>query len=235
MMDATLALPSRQIRDQAIRIEDLVQAERSVRERALDIHGDSAEALVERRQRWYQDIEGAVLDLSNGLPQGPEDYDARKLFEFLIELRRAMAADPDDERGDVELATAHMRDVAGRILRRLNHERLDDPQTAAGWIFEAMNGVPARDLAQLLGVTEKTIGAWKGGGAVERNVERVVLVAQLLTYLRASMTPRGLVMWFNAARPPLDGRTPVELLAQPAEAHEPLVALARGARAQLGS
>ncbi len=234
-MGAVFALPSREVREKALLIEDLVMPARASRERALDVAGETAQSLVARRQAWYQDIEDAVLDLSNVLPQGPEDYDARKLFQFLIELRRAMASDPDDRRGEVEVATARLRDVGSRIARRIDHERLDDPQAAVAWVFEAMTGVSARDTGRLLGVSEKTISAWRGGGVVERNIPRVVLVAQLLTYLRASMTPRGLMMWFDAPRPQLGDRTPMELLNEPAAAQEPLVSLARGIRAQLGS
>ncbi len=233
-MVAAVEATSRLIRDQASRIEDLVQPSRAVRERALDRQGIDESALAERRQRWYREIEDAVLDLSNALPQGPEDYDARKLFEFLIELRRAVSDDPCNHGGDVELATARMLDVVRRISRRIDHERIDDPQLAAASIFEALRGLPARDLGRLLGVSEKTVGAWRTGGVVERNSARVVVVAQLLTYLRASMTPRGLMMWFEAERPQLGGKAPLELLERPAEASEPLTALARGARAQLG-
>jgi hypothetical protein len=47
------------------------------------------------RLAWYQRLEDAVLDLSSALPEGTEDYDARKLFEFLVAVRRAIAADLD--------------------------------------------------------------------------------------------------------------------------------------------
>lgn len=209
--------PTREVLDRAGRIEELVVADRR------------------EQERWYREIEDAVLDLSSVLPQGAEDYDARKLFEFLIELRRALTTDPENASGDIELAAARMRDVVRRISRRIDHEALDDPNAAAAAIVAATPGIPARDLATLLGVSEKTIGSWRAGGAVERNADRVVVVAQLLTYLRASMTPRGLMMWFRASRPQLDGHAPLDLLANPAEAREPLTELARGARAQLGS
>src|SRR4029077_3480791 len=132
-------------------------------------------------------------DLSTALPQGTEDYDARKLFEFLIELRRAV-----DEGGDIELAAMKMRAVLARIGRRLEHDALDDPRAAADAIFRTLPGASAADLSRLLGVSTKTVGAWKAGGPVTRNAARVVLIGQLLTYLRASMTPAGLVMWFDA-------------------------------------
>lgn len=197
---------------------------------------ESATAALERRRRWYAALEDAILDLSNALPEGTEDYDARKLFEFLVELRRAIDADPGgrDERGDVELRTMMMRDVLRRISRRLLHDELDDPRTAVDFVLATLRGVAAGDLARLLGVSTKTVGAWRAGRPVTRNAERVVVLAQLLSYLRSSLTPLGLVMWFDAERDQLGGRTPLQLLdASPARAVEPLVALARGARGQL--
>ena len=222
------------LRGKAERVGQLVSPPQSLLERRLiDTVPPSR---VQRRQDWYRGLEDAVLDLSDALPEGTEDYDARKLFEFLVELRRAIDADADatDERGEVELATMKMRDVVHRISRRLEHDQLDDPQTAAGAIFRTMRGTGVGDLSRLLGVSTKTVNTWKAGGPVTRKAERIVVLAQLLTYLRASMTPVGLMMWFDAPRHQLDGRTPLELLNDnEATARESLVSLARGARAQL--
>ncbi|MHB8695563.1 MAG: hypothetical protein ACYDHH_30445 [Solirubrobacteraceae bacterium] len=190
------------------------------------------------RLAWYQRLEDAVLDLSSALPEGTEDYDARKLFEFLVAVRRAIAADLDgvDAGGEVELAMLKMADVARRIARRLEHDQLDDPRLAAEAVFEVLRGVAVGDLSRLLGVSTKTVNTWRAGGPVSRNAERVVLLAQLLTYLRASMSPAGLVMWFDAPREQLDGRAPLELLENHAGiAREQLVPLARGTRGQLAS
>lgn len=182
---------------------------------------------------WYHALEDAVLDLSHALPEGPEDYDARKLFEFLVGLRRAVASDSE---ADVELAALKMGDVVRRITRRLEHDELDDPRVAAGSIFATLRNVGVGDLSRLLGVSTKTVNAWKAGRPVTRKVERVIVLAHLLTYLRASMTPAGLVMWFDAPRHQLGERTPLELLdANEAAAREVLVPLARGARGQLAS
>src|SRR6185436_7250302 len=113
--------------------------------------------LAERRMAWYQELEDAVLDLSNALPEGTEDYDARKLFEFLVGVRRAIAADPGDERGEIELTTMQMGDVARRIARRLEHNALDDPRVAADFVFSTLQGVGVGDLSRLLGVSTKTV------------------------------------------------------------------------------
>lgn len=198
--------------------------------------GDDTARIVERRRLAYAAIEDGILDLSTALPQGTEDYDARKLFEFLVGLRRAIDADPDgrDARGEVKLHKLMMADVLHRIERRLLHDQLDEPRVAADFLFRTLDRVPAGDLARLFGVSTKTVGAWRAGRPVTRNGDRVVVLAQLVSYLRASLTPLGIVMWFEAPRAQLGDRTPLELLERGvAAAREPLVSLARGGRGQL--
>lgn len=188
------------------------------------------------RADWYGRLEDAVLDLSGALPAGAEDHDARKLFEFLIDLRRALDADPGgaDATGEVELAIMRIADVARRLERRLLHNELDVPETAARFVLDSLADVGVSEIATLLGVSTKTLGAWRQGKPVRQNADRTILTAQLITYLRGSMTARGIAMWFRAPSRQLNGRTPIELLdAGPAGAREPLVSLARGARGQL--
>ncbi|MDO8210834.1 hypothetical protein [Conexibacter sp. CPCC 206217] len=197
---------------------------------------DDRETLRAWRQDCYKRLEDAVLGLSVALPQGTEDYDARKLFEFLVGLRRAIDADPDvrDADGEIELHEMMMRDVLARIERRLLHDQLDDPRAAVDYVLATLERIPAGDLARLFGVSTKTIGAWRAGRPVTRNGERAVVLAQLISYLQPSLTPLGIVLWFDAERDQLDGRTPLQLLERDvASAHAPLVALARGSRGQL--
>jgi hypothetical protein len=125
--------------------------------------------------------------------------------------------------------------VVRRVGRRLEHDALDVPRTAADYVLAALPGAGAGELGRLLGVSTKTVGAWRAGRPVTRNADRVVLAAQVLTHLRGSMTPRGVLLWFDAPRAQLDGRTPLQLLDEdgPAAAREPLTALARGLRGQL--
>ncbi len=189
-----------------------------------------------RRMAWYRGVEDAVLDLSNAMPEGLEDFDVRKLLESLVELRRLLDSDADasDPGGEVELVTLQTADIVQRIRRRLLHQRLDDPQVAAEFILRSLTGIPVGELATLLGVSTKTVSAWRHGGAVRQNTRRIVVIAQTLAYLRGSMSPRGAVMWFDAARDQLRGETPLQLLERDAAAaHAALVELARGGRGQL--
>jgi DNA-binding transcriptional regulator YiaG len=223
------------LRHKAEQVEGLVTPPRSARKYPPT---DPDASGVECRWSWYQRLEDAMLDLSNSLPEGTSDYDARKLFEFLIALRRAITADSKatDERGKVELATMKMRDAVSRIGRELEHNILEDPQAAAKSVFTTLRNSGVSELARLLGVSTKTIKTWEAGGPVTRKTKRVVIVAQLLTDLRYSMTSVGLIMWFDAPRRQLGGRTPLDLLNEnESSAQEMLISLARGARGQLAS
>ena len=182
---------------------------------------------------WYSGVEDAVLSLSGTLPAGVEDYEARQLLRFMTELRQALDA---DDSGAAELAAMQMGDVARRLARRLEHASLEDPDEAARFIFAELNSLSATDLASLLGVTTKTVGNWKAGKPVKQKVDRLRLVAQLVSYLRHSMTPTGLLMWFENPADQLKRKSPLQLInADVTKSWLPLVSYARGGRGQLAS
>jgi hypothetical protein len=61
-----------------------------------------------------------------------------------------------------------------------------------------------------------------------------MLVAQLVWYLRYSMTATGLLLWFENPADQLGERSPLDLIDEDvAAAWAPLVAYARGGRGQL--
>jgi hypothetical protein len=234
-MAATVATPEiKELDAKAEQVEELLTPPRSIDERGET--PQAAATRAERREAWHRSVEDAVLDLSNAMPEGAEDYDIRKLLEMTVELRRLLEQDPEAEDGDgeIELATMRTADIVQRVRRRLATQRLDDPQAAVKFLFGVLGGISVSEMSILLGVSTKTIRAWGSGKPVRQKAGRVVLVAQLVGYLRGSMTSRGLLMWFEAARDQLGGRTPRELLdAEVPEAHEQLLALARGLRGQL--
>jgi hypothetical protein len=228
-----LDAPTREdLRSRAERVEELV-------ERSVDERPSADEKLAERvgrRLAWYRRVEDAVLDLVNALPAGSEDYEARQLFVFLTALRRAIEADIEttDRTGQVQLAATQMRDVLRRIERRLEHALLEDADEAARYIFQQLESVGVSDIARLLGVSTKTIAAWRSGKPVRQNAGRVKLVAQLISYVRYWLTPTGLVMWFDNEHPRFGGSSPIVLLDESVSAAwEPLVSYARGGRGQL--
>lgn len=204
----------------------------------LPLSNESRAKRNERRLAWYHRIENGVLDLTNSFPAGTEDYEAKQLFVFLLELRRAIDEDPGgtDSAGSLALAAAKMLDVLHRMKRRLERSALDNPDEAASFVLAQMSALKATDVARVLGVTTKTLAAWKTGTSVKNTPERAKLVAQLVAYLRYAMTPTGLLMWFENPADALNGRSPLELLNDDVSAAwEPLITYARGGRGQLAS
>jgi hypothetical protein len=215
-------------------LEDLVQPPAREDERP----GRQLTERQAQRWAWNRRIEDGVLDLVNLLPAGTEDYEARKLFEVLMELRRAIEADggTTDELGHIALACAKMHDVLSRMSRAIEHTFLEDPRKAAKYLFENLAALSASEFTELLDVSTKTVGAWRRGGPIRMHPRRVQLVAQLCSYLRPAMTPIGILMWFRTSADLLDGRSPLALLqsGEPSpEAWTQLVGFARGARGQL--
>lgn len=222
-----------ELRSKAEQIEDLVALSGSPASQE-----DRGTPIVERRLAWHSNVVDAVLDLSNSMPEGIEDYDVRKLLELVVELRQLLDADPDgcDSDGEIELAIMRTADIARRLHRRLVHEQLDDPQLAVKLVLDGLAQLPVSEVARLLGVSTKTVRSWQQGKPVRQNTTRVVLIAQIMTYIRSSLSAVGVEMWFDAERDQLGGKTPLQLIEEdPAKAYEPLIDLARGSRAQLAS
>ena len=206
---------------------------------SVDTQPKAKETRATRRLEWYRRVEDGVLDLFNALgrtPQVEATYEMSQLFTFITELRHAIESDPDatDPRGEAELTAKKMLDVVKRLERHVQHSMLDYPDEAARYVFEHLDALDVTDQAALLGVSTKTVGSWKRGEPVKRNKNRVILLAQLLTYLRHSMTQTGVKLWFENKVDRLDGKAPLELLeAGTAEASERLIAFVRGGRGQL--
>ncbi len=181
---------------------------------------------------WYRSIEDVVLDLYHTLPPGAQGYEVAQLFYYLTELRRRLA--DTGEYSGAELTAVKLGDVLRRLERRLHHDILQAPNNAAGFVFEQLGDLDAGDQAMLLGVSTKTLGTWKRGGRVQQNKDRVRLVAQLVSYLRSSMTQTGVLMWFEDESDALGGVTPLSLVASgDAKSWSRLLSYARGGRGRL--
>lgn len=181
-------------------------------------------------------IEDAVLDVAAPRDEGVQDHEVTSALVLLIELRH-LHADAGAVPPVAELLRllVSLTDVLRRVVRRAEHEQLDDPARAAAYVRGQLDKLPAADVAALVGVSERTWSSWGRGGAIRKG-ERVVLITQLLTYLRRSMTQRGLLLWFGNEQPALGGASPAQLLdGDLAEARVALVPIARGGRAQLAT
>jgi transcriptional regulator with XRE-family HTH domain len=202
----------------------------------------AARASYESRNVWCRSLENAVLDLCNVLPEGTTDFEAKLLLGYVVELRRAIADDTDavDADGRVEHKRLQMLDVVKRMERKIMHDRLDFPDHAAAYIFEKLESLTATELAEILGVSTRTIAAWRKGGPVKTNAPQVAAVAQIVFNLGRSMTARGIWLWFRSEQDKLGGKTPLVLLAAGLKKNREdwvtaVQTLARGGRGQLAN
>jgi transcriptional regulator with XRE-family HTH domain len=206
-------------------------------ERDLSMDPLSRKRRVRARERWFEHLRSEIIEVARSPAWRDHDL-TTELLLTLEDLRRAIEDDPDalDEGWHVRLPMHLMRVVVQAMLRQIDHEAIDDPVYAAKLVIEEFRHIEAREVARLLGVTPKSVANWRRGRVeqIKRNPARISLIGQLVSELRNSWTPRGVLMWFDAPREQLRGRTPRELIdADVANATRRLVPLARGGRAQL--
>jgi hypothetical protein len=225
----------------------------ALRERAHEIEHDLDEALAlgrpdvalanarrqrgAHRRRQFEALRDEVVQLARSPLWRAHDL-ARELLLTLEDLRAAIEADPQamDPGWHEREAMMRMRVVTQAMLRQLDHGAIDSPAVAAKLVVETLADVEAREVARLLGATPKSVENWRSGRVeqVRRNPSRVALIGALVYELRASFTPRGILLWFDRPREQFGGRTPRELLdADVADAAGKLLPLARGGRGQL--
>jgi hypothetical protein len=194
-------------------------------------------AAKEQQLDWLAAIRDGITGLAANDDWG-DDAVARRLLVRLFLLEQAVREDDgSDAEWRVREHVTVLADLLKLMQRRLEHADLDRPTEAAKFVAATLSDVDDREIAALLGVDPKTITNWRGGkvGAVRKNPDLVVLVAQLLYELRSSWTSRGLLMWFSSEHPQL-GRPPLELINEdPARYGATLRSLARAERGQLGS
>jgi hypothetical protein len=199
---------------------------------------DTKETWVDFRKRLIDEILDGVLDIANGMPDGVDDPGVSRMLARAVDLQRTAADDEEgrDPQWKVRQAAVDLKDAVHLMERRLDRLRLDDPGEAASFVIEALPNISTQRVAQLLGVSPKTISQWRGGKvtSIKKEPDRVVLVGQLVRYLRSTWTPHGILAWFKTPRDALDGHSALHLIdSGDPEAWERLRELARGSRSQL--
>lgn len=206
-------------------------------ERDLSMDELSRKRRVRERDRWFERTRADVMDIARS-PVWRDHALTTELLLTLEEMRSAIDDDPDalDEEWDVRAAMQIMRVVVQAMVRHLDHKAIDDPVYAAKLAIDVFRDLEVGEVARLLGVSTKTVANWRRGRVeqIKRNPARIALIGQLVYELRGGRTPRGVLLWFDAPRGQIGGRTPRELIdADVGEAARKLIPLARGGRAQL--
>ena len=199
-------------------------------------------------QQWRNTAEvhasPALKELLTKGGEGGGEIIERPANEIVAELEEAVrrlsertscGLSGDDGQQQLELEALKALEIVRRMEIQLDQAEFDNPDLAAAYIFEHTSSWTTPNLAELLGVSSKTVGTWKSGGAVKTNEPRVQLAALLIYFLRAGHTELGMQFWFNNPAHQLGDRTPLEIMNKQGERAEvQLIAYARGGRAQLG-
>lgn len=240
MVSAVLVPPAaeEQLRERAEELADDVERELLPRDDApVDGVGEQREMRVARRQAFFDAVRMAVRSLAGSSAWRSHDL-ATELMLLVEELRDAIASNPDavDSEWREREVLQRMLVVLRTMVRQLVHDAIDRPEQAAGFVATALADVEIDAVADLLGVSPRTVTNYRAGqvGQVRKNPNRLTLIGQLVYELRGAMTPRGVLLWFATPAPALGGRTPRELLDEDPVVNRPaLMALARGGRSQL--
>lgn len=104
------------------------------------------------------------------------------------------------------------------------------PRELVQWLAGALEGISQAELADLLGVSTKTVYRWQSGAtaAGAGDEDRLRALAALVAQLRGTLTGTGIVRWLRLPR--AAGPAPLTLLTDP----EQLPALLRDAAALRG-
>ena len=170
----------------------------------------------------------------------PPSLDGEQIAEIRGELLEIMqrVADYDPQRplDSIEAALLGL-DAIRHVVRDALEEHApgeDDARALLGELEEALPRVNRRELAELLGTSERSIQRTLASTVVVAPSRRLVMVARLVALLRRGWTPEGVVAWFYRPRPELGERGVLDAI-DDAALEQDILGLARHGRAQHGS
>jgi hypothetical protein len=220
-------------RDELERFEDLVE---HWSHELLEALGD-APIPKDYLDRW----EHTASRLSNAINRStPPSLDAEQVAEIRGELLEIMqgVADRDPKRplDSIEAALLGLE-----VIRHVVRDALDQQTPGEGearlLVAELESSLPRvgrRELAHLLGTSERSIQRILASATPVEPSRRLVLVGRLVALLRRGWTPEGIVAWFQRPRPELDERSVLDTI-DDAALEQDILGLARHGRAQHGS
>ncbi len=168
-------------------------------------------------QAWklVDDIASSLDDLAVARWQAIDPYLLAVFLRGFAEVTGAMARRGTvDARRRLRLGLERMRHALEEIAETAPISDERPAKEVVRWLYRTVP-VPQQELASILGVDRRKLQRWlnerpkpEGNDAL-----RVAAVARIVNQLRHSLTPVGVVHWFNRPRPELGGKRPRSLLA----------------------
>jgi hypothetical protein len=201
---------------------------------AFDLrHPDlAAEELRAANQRLARmpEVPGSIGELVDAVSDELIELDADAFAAdpyLLLAIERAAlqakrALDVDDARAQrraVRVALDDLHKLCAALAEREPVAAGRDANAVARWLVDTA-GLPARQIAPLIGVHERTLQRWASepprsapSGEDERKLRSV---AQVVAQLRHALTAPGVLAWMTQPEDELDGQTPIQRLEDPA-------------------
>jgi uncharacterized protein (DUF2384 family) len=180
----------------------------------------------------FRRLDDTARDNQNLPPQ--LDADARdEILKRLIDLLTLPTEGvPLLDVADRALVQAEaVRHVVRHVLDEQPPAQLRDAQSVVLLLEDWLPDLSVRQLAELLGLSERQLQRRRRDGGVSSH--RMQIVARLIAILRTAWTDQGVYAWFNRPRDDLGGRAPVDVLDE-ASSERALILAARGGRVQGG-
>jgi len=156
--------------------------------------------------------------------------------ELLEMLQRVADQDPERPLDSVEAALLGLEAIR-HVVRDALDQQLPSEGDARALLHNLQEELPRigrRDLAELLGTSERSIQRILASPNPVEPGRRLQIVARLVSLLRRGWTPEGVVAWFHRSRPELGERSVLDVIDE-AGFERDILELARHGRAQHGS
>ncbi len=190
---------------------------------------------------FYERLAATVRQLSEAIDHAvPPSLDPEAVAEIRGDLlaiaQSVLAHDPRRPLDSYEQALLRLEAIRHVIRDALDQHVLGEHDAAVliEGLEQALPRVRRRELARLLGTSDRTLQRMLAAGRPIDPSRRMLLVARLVELLRRGWTPEGVVAWLERPRPGLQGASVLDVLDDPTREHE-VLSLAHAGRAQHGS
>jgi putative toxin-antitoxin system antitoxin component (TIGR02293 family) len=204
--------------------EDRASESRGMAEQIAERNQQLAgEAVISDDLRYFVDeLADELVDLPEGTPLRVDPYFLLAAQRALIGSLRALDSDdPAYARRQMRVRLEQLRQVYRDLAEGEVVYGERPPKEVAQWLVTVLEVAQAR-LAELVGVSPRTFQRWVSEtdrvSPEGEDARRLRIIAAAANHLRHVLTGPGVVGWFEQPSQALDGRRPIDLLADPIEA-----------------
>jgi transcriptional regulator with XRE-family HTH domain len=162
-----------------------------------------------------------VEDLARRFGAGgtaPAPADTHDEILFYRALTDAQSAVMRQDRRAVRIALQRVQDALAQLVANAPVRDGRDANDVARWLTDVLSDVSQQRVADILGVTRRTLSRWSAEEAATRpadeDARRLRTVARTVNLLLRGLTAAGTVAWFELPNRELEGRTPAQELAR---------------------